>query len=90
MTLLKLILCKWLKIHWIRTSHTEYDDGSIEEEPDTYCRLCGYWPGIDDLDEYVKEEIILTPLERAGIFAVTALLAEMITVLIVLKIAGII
>jgi hypothetical protein len=50
--LLILILCKWLHIHWIRTSHTVYDDGSVETDPDTYCHLCGYWPGQDDPIDY--------------------------------------
>ena len=48
----KLILCKWLKIHWIRESHTVYEDGTVEPDCDIYCRLCLYCPGIDNPDDY--------------------------------------
>jgi hypothetical protein len=52
MKFIKLILCKWLKVHWIREHHWVYADGSIESDPDNYCDLCGYWPGIDDPNDY--------------------------------------
>ena len=55
--LLTLILCKWLRLHWIRTHHTIYPDGTREIDPDVYCDLCLYWPGQDDPDDYDYLEV---------------------------------
>lgn len=52
---LRFIWCKTLHIHWYETTHTVYADGTVEPDPDTYCRLCGYYPGQDDESEYTKD-----------------------------------
>ncbi len=49
--LLLLILCRWLKIHWLRDHMTTYDDIKVSYWPERYCCLCGYWPELDEFKE---------------------------------------
>ena len=50
-----LVLCKWLHTHWMR-NHTVIVDEIMQ--PDRYCNLCFYWPGIDDPDDYDYFEVL--------------------------------
>jgi len=55
--LLILVLCKWLRIHWITTHIEDYDDDGTPFL-DRWCNLCFYWPGIDDSDDYDYFEVL--------------------------------
>jgi hypothetical protein len=46
-----LILCQWLKRHWLRDHSTTYDDKMVTYWPERYCCLCGYWPALDEYKE---------------------------------------